>query len=100
MKTFVMLTKLESNKESHSMQPIPNFKEELVHKIIECCPKIHWINDYTILGLWHHIGIFSAPDMKTAMEVSTLVQNYWDAHVEIWPTIDFEAWHENIGKAA
>lgn len=94
MPHFIMLTRLTSEevKPSHTIRR----KEEIVSKTVrKACPDVKWVADYAVLGPYDYMDVFEAPDIETAMKVSSMVRQLAGAHTEIWPAISWKK-HDEV----
>lgn len=89
MTTFVMLTRL-----SPSALRSPQSLEDLEHRIKERigteCPQVEWLHNFAILGGCDYLDIFNAPDLETAMKLSTIIRTYGHAHTEVWTAVEWQ----------
>jgi hypothetical protein len=49
-----------------------------------------------VLGPWDYVDIFDAPDMETAVKVSTIVRLFGFAHTEIWSLQEWSRFRDLI----
>lgn len=95
MLTFIMLTRLSSE-----ALKSPKSLEELEHQIMEQiqteCPLVKWVHNYAVLGGCDYLDIFQAPDLETAMKVSTIIRTYGHASTEIWSAKEWKAYKQII----
>jgi uncharacterized protein with GYD domain len=89
MPTFVMLTRLVSEEVNPSFK-IQQRERDVVEKVRKYLPKVTWVSDFAVLGPWDYLDIFTAPDLETAMQVSSLVRYYGGAHTEVWPAVSWK----------
>ncbi len=95
MQTYIMITRLSPDALSS-----PRSLEELERKAMEHiraeCPKVEWLHNYAILGPCDYLDIFRAPDLETAMKVSTVIRTFAHAYTEIWTATEWEKYKEMI----
>jgi hypothetical protein len=94
MPHFVMLTRLvgEEVNPSDEVRRKACLVSEAVRK---ACPDVTWVADYALLGPVDYLDIFDAPNLETAMKVSTLVRSLAGAHTEVWPALEWNR-HDEI----
>jgi len=99
MQTYVLLTRLLSEETNPSFSI--SQKERLVaENIRKLLPEVKWVANYAVLGPWDYIDLFEAPDMRTAMKMSSLVRYYGGAHTEVWPAVDWDSFNEDLNSLA
>lgn len=99
METYILLTRLLSEETNPTFSI--SHKERLVTDNIRALlPDVEWTANYAILGPWDYIDIFRAPDMQTAMKVSSLVRYYGGAHTEVWPALAWDNFNEILSELA
>jgi uncharacterized protein with GYD domain len=95
MATFVMLTRL-----SPGALQAPKSLEELEAKAMEHvrteCPAVEWVHNFAILGGCDYLDVFRAPDIETAMKVSTIVRAFGHAHTEVWAATEWKRYKEMV----
>ena len=93
MSTFIMLTRL-----SHEGIKSPRMLETLgvtvSQRIKSECPDVEWVDSYAVLGPADYLDIFTAPNLETAMKVSTIVRTFGHATTEVWGATP---WKEFLG---
>jgi uncharacterized protein with GYD domain len=99
MQNFILLTRLIRD-EVHPSLSIEETEKQVTEKIEEYLPEVKWVSNYVILGPWDYVDIFEAPDMRTAMKLSTLVRYYGGAHTEIWPAMEWNSYEKTIRELA
>lgn len=75
MPLFIMATRL--TEDFVASLRIEQKEERLERAIKNAGLDIVWIANYAIMGRYDYIDIFSAPDEKTAMKLSTLARTSW-----------------------
>lgn len=93
--TFIMATRLTPG----ALQSPKNL-EELERKAADMiknqCPEVRWMGNYSILGPYDYIDIFTAPDYETAMKVATIIRTFGHAFTEIWTATEWERFKEIV----
>jgi len=83
MSTFIMLTHL-----SHQGLSSPASLEALGHTVSDRigaeCPEVSWVASYAVLGPADYLDIFTAPDIRVAMKVATIIRTFGHATTEVW----------------
>jgi uncharacterized protein with GYD domain len=95
MLTFVMLTRLSPGA-LRAPQSLEQLEQRVMERIRSECPQVTWVHNYAILGGCDYLDIFTAPDLTTALKVSTIVRTYGHAHTEVWTATDWKAYKELI----
>jgi uncharacterized protein with GYD domain len=95
MATFILLTRISS-----ISIPTPKALEDLKRKAMDRvhteCPRVEWIHQFAMIGPYHYLDIFWAPDMDTAFKVATIIRSYGNAQAEIWPATEWEQFKEMV----
>ena len=87
--TFVMLTRLSPDA-LRSPQSLEDLEGRIKKRISAECPEVQWMQNFAILGGCDYLDIFTAPDLETAMKVSTIVRTYGHAHTEVWTAVEWK----------
>lgn len=95
MMTFVMLTRL-APEALLSPSALEDLEKKVMDHVRKECPKVEWIRNYAILGPCDYLDIFDAPDMETAMRVSTIVRTYGHATTEIWSAVEWKRFKDMV----
>jgi len=95
MPTFIMLTHLAPTALT-SPQSLEELERLAVKRIQAECPQVEWLQNYAILGKYDYLDIFTAPDIETAMKVSTVIRTFGHAHTEVWPATEWRRYKEMI----
>ena len=83
MNTFLMLTRLAPGA-APSPAALEHLEKNVMERIRSDCPGIEWRSNFAVLGPWDYVDIFDAPDLETALKVSTIVRLFGYAHTEVW----------------
>jgi uncharacterized protein with GYD domain len=88
MKTFVMMTHL-----SPEAVPKPSILEEFEKRamahIHRECPSVRWLHSWAVLGAYDYVDVFDAPDIETAMKVSTIFRTFGRVRSQILPAVEW-----------
>lgn len=95
MPTFVMLTRLSPGA-LRSPQTLEELERQVMEQVRAECPQVEWVHNYAILGGCDYLDIFNAPDIETAMKISTIIRTYGHAHTEIWTAAEWRQYKELI----
>ena len=95
MPTFIMLTHLSPNA-LKAPQSLEELERQAVQKIKTECPQVEWVHNYAVLGKYDYLDIFNAPDIDTAMKVSTIVRTFGHAHTEVMAAKEWRQYKEMI----
>ncbi|HEX9778213.1 MAG TPA: GYD domain-containing protein [Geopsychrobacteraceae bacterium] len=95
MLTFIMLTRLSSDA-LHSPKSLEELEQQIMKQIHSECPQVKWVHNYAVLGGCDYLDIFEAPDLETAMKVSTIIRTYGHANTEIWSAKDWKGFKKII----
>ncbi len=95
MPTFVMLTRLSSDALT-SAKSLEKLESQVVEKIQFECPNVEWLHNLAILGDCDYLDIFTAPDIDTAMRVSTIVRTFGHANTEVWTAMEWSKYKELV----
>lgn len=97
MLTFIMLTRL-SPEAIRSPGTLEQLERAAMEHIRRECPKVEWLNNFAILGPCDYLDIFRAPDLETAMEVSTIIRTYGHATTEVWTATEWKKYKKMLHK--
>lgn len=97
MQTFIMLTRL-----AHGGLRRPGALERLEKQVMEHIEKagdgngikVEWIASYAVLGPYDYVDVFRAPDIETAMKISTIIRTTGHAHTEVWGATEWDRFKE------
>ncbi len=93
--TFVMLTRLSPGA-LRSPQSLEELEGKIKERISAECPQVEWMQNFAILGGCDYLDIFNAPDLETAMKVSTIIRTYGHARTEVWTAVEWQQYKEMI----
>lgn len=54
------------------------------------CPDVEWKQNYVVLGPADYLDIVTAPDIKTAMTVTTVIRTFGHATTEVWAATEWD----------
>lgn len=93
MPEFVMLTKLnpEAVREGSDLQQL---ETDLKKKAQRHCPELRWLANYAVMGPYDYLDIFYAPDVSSAMRVSSILRTSGVASTETWPAVPWKQFKE------
>lgn len=95
MPTFVMLTSLEHGALS-SPRTLEDLEGAIKSQIASQCPSVKWLANYAVLGPYDYLDTFEAPDVETAVKVSTIIRTFGHAHTEVWSATPWSRFKELI----
>jgi uncharacterized protein with GYD domain len=95
MQTFIMITRLSPTALT-SPQSLEELERNAMKHIRSECPQVEWLHNFAILGPCDYVDIFRAPDIDTAMKVSTIIRTFAHAKTEIWPATEWEKFKEMV----
>ena len=95
MPTFIMLTRLSPDA-LKSPKTLEELERLAMEKIKSECPMVDWVHNYAILGRYDYLDIFNAPDIETAMKVSTIIRTFGHAQTEILAATEWRQYKEMI----
>jgi len=84
MPTFIMLTKL-AHGSLRSVSDLEKLENRAMDRIRTECKDVTWQSNFAVLGPYDYVDVFEAPDIDTAMKVSTIVRTFGHADTEVWP---------------
>lgn len=91
--TFIMATRL-TPEAAQSPQNLEELERKAEMLIKTQCPEVQWLGNYSILGPYDYIDIFTAPDAETAMKVAAIVRTFGHAYTEVWTATKWERFKE------
>lgn len=91
--TFIMATRL-TPEAAQSPQNLEELERKAAALIKAQCPEVQWLGNYSILGPYDYIDIFTAPDNETAMKVAAIIRTFGHAYTEIWAATKWERFKE------
>jgi len=89
MTTFIMITRL-SPEALRNPRALEDFEKRVMAHIRNDCPSVHWLHSWAVLGPSDYVDVFQAPDIDTAMQVSTIFRTFGRVHSEIWPATEWD----------
>lgn len=95
MTTFVMLTRLSPGA-LRSPQSLEDLERKIKEQVGTECPQVEWLHNFAILGGCDYLDIFNAPDLDTAMKLSTIIRTYGHAHTEVWSAVEWQKYKAMI----
>lgn len=95
MATFAMLTRIKPGglSSGHSLR---HLERQTMEHIRSECPSVEWLHSWAILGPCDYLDVFRAPDVETAVKVSTLVHLHGQATTETWGAVEWEQFKEML----
>lgn len=93
MATFIMFTRL-SHAAMKNPEQLEKLEREVSERIFAECDGVEWVANYAVLGPSDYVDVFKAPDLDTAMKVSTLVRTYGHANTEVWGAVEWKRFKE------
>jgi uncharacterized protein with GYD domain len=97
MPTFVMLTRVKPGG-LNSGTSLRHLEQQTMEHIRRECPGVEWDRSLAILGPCDYLDIFRAPDIETAIKVSTLVHLHGQATTETWGAIEWKRFKELLAE--
>lgn len=98
MTAFILLTKLKSAAVESPEDLLP-IEQRVMEHIRMACPDVAWETSFAVFGPYDYIDIFHAPDVETAMKVSTIIRTFGHAETEIWGAVEWNRFKEIISDA-
>ena len=95
MPTFVMLTRLAPGALS-SPEALEEAEKAMMAQLRSVCPEVTWLASYAVLGPHDYLDVFTAPDIETAVRVSSLVRSFGHAHTEVWAATEWQRFKELV----
>ncbi|UFS69192.1 GYD domain-containing protein [Geomonas sp. RF6] len=92
---FIMLTRL-APEALRSPASLEQLEKKAAEQIRSKCPKVEWVHNFALLGPYDYLDIFNAPDLETAMEVSTIVRTFGQATTEVWTATEWSKYKELV----
>jgi len=103
MPTFILLTRVSAER-ADTPHALETMERTAMKRVRAECPDVQWKASYAILGPFHYLDIFQAPDIETATKVSTLIRTFGHAHVEVWAATEWSRFKDMLhglpGEAA
>lgn len=95
MQTFIMITRLSPTAltSPHSLEDL---ERQVMTHIRSECPQVEWVHNFAVLGPCDYLDVFTAPDVDTAMKVSTIIRTFGHAKTEVWPAREWEKFKEMV----
>jgi len=97
MAVFVMLTRLAPGA-VESPPALEQLEREAMKRVRAECPGVEWIQGLAVMGPYDYLDIYRAPDIETAIKVSTLIRTFGHAQTEIWAATEWERFKTMIRK--
>jgi uncharacterized protein with GYD domain len=95
VQTYIMLTKLAHGALKNPGE-LETIEKQIMDRVAGQCPEVKWVTSYAILGPYDYLDVFEAPDLETAMQVSTIIRTYGHAQTEIWGAAPWDRFKDMI----
>jgi len=95
MPIFILLTRLAPGS-FPSPRALEEIEREVTTSVSAECPEVHWLSSFAVMGPHDYLDVFEAPDVETAIKVSTLVRTFGHAHTEVWCATRWERFKEIV----
>jgi len=92
---FVMLTRLSPGA-LRSPESLEELETKAAEQIRTKCPRVEWVHNFALLGPYDYLDIFHAPDLETAMQVSTIIRTYGQGTTEVWSATEWSKYKELV----
>lgn len=93
MQTFIMVTCVDSTS-LRSPHTFEGREKEVMGHVRKQYPNVEWLASYATFGPYDFVDLFRAPDMETALMISTLFRTFGHARTEVWPATDWNRFKE------
>ena len=88
MPTYILMTRLTPDV-TKKLKDREKIGRQWKKAIKEKCPKVKWVNHYSLLGPYDFMDIYEAPDEETAAKVSWITLSMGAVTAESWTAIPY-----------